>query len=98
MKPDYVNSGVFDLQYRCLAFGGRGWRRLMEAENKTEEFKINEAYSAKAGYKHVNLFEITTTHRTTSVLTVSLRPSRQSAVISLCTQFPVFPLYGTATK
>ena len=57
MKPDYVNSGVFDLQYRCLAFGGRGWRRLMEAENKTEEFKINEAYSAKAGYKHVNLFE-----------------------------------------
>ncbi|MBR6719846.1 MAG: hypothetical protein IKL74_02940, partial [Clostridia bacterium] len=30
---------------------------LMEAENKTEEFKINEAYSAKAGYKHVNLFE-----------------------------------------
>ncbi len=59
VKPEYVHSGVFDLQYRCLAFpfGNKGWLNILNAENKTEAFKRAADSFEKSGCKHINLFE-----------------------------------------
>ncbi len=57
IAPEFVNSGVFDLSYRCTAFGGMGWHAFMDSEDKAEAFKKTLEFTTSVGYKHLNLFE-----------------------------------------
>lgn len=57
IAPEFVNSGVFDLSYRCTAFGGMGWHGFMESDDKAEAFRKTLDFTSSVGYKHLNLFE-----------------------------------------